>query len=228
MKTIDLGAHLVRIALTVAVIAVVPIELVPPASIGLFLAAFALNHDLVHGALGLRRRWSELLITLAGALMLTSGHAIKKTHLIHHRRTFAEDDLEGMSARFGFFEALSISPILAYRCRFDPLRGKNKVERRLQIAEHALSALAIVLIVVSRSPTLIAFAATAIVLQTFLPLWAGHIPHRAPKEMIELARKLAFTRSPTILSLAFHDLHHANPSIPCRKLGMSPNASVAR
>jgi hypothetical protein len=67
------------------------------------------------------------------------------------------------------------------------------------------------------------YAATSVALQLTMPLWAGHIPHRAPASIVALARRFAFTRSAVLVSLAYHELHHAIPRVPTAEL-----PSVAR
>src|SRR4051794_39328436 len=80
------------------------------AAAALWLAAFAAAHDLVHHALGLGRRTGAVALTVAGALMLTSGHAMLVSHLLHHKRPFADDDYEGAAARGDAAQALLKAP----------------------------------------------------------------------------------------------------------------------
>src|SRR4051812_14822218 len=69
------------------------------AGAALWLAAFDAAHDLIHDALGLGRRAGAVALTVVGALLLGSGHAMLVSHLLHHKRPFAADDYEGAAAR---------------------------------------------------------------------------------------------------------------------------------
>jgi fatty acid desaturase len=55
-------------------------------------------------------------------------------------------------------------------------------------------------------------------MQVTMPVWAGHVPHRAPEWLIAIARRFAFTRSAILMSLAYHELHHAYPRVPTADL----------
>ena len=44
---------------------------------------------------------------------------------------------------------------------------------------------------------------------------------------MKLARRLAITRSPTLASLAYHDLHHRRPKLPTWRLHAEAVRSAA-
>ena len=54
----------------------------------------SISHDLVHGSLRLPRRLNEVLLCLIELITFRSGHAYRITHLHHHARFPAADDLE--------------------------------------------------------------------------------------------------------------------------------------
>ena len=60
-----------------------------------FVTYGSISHDLVHGNLGLPRRWNGLLLSLIELLSLRSGHAYRLAHLYHHARYPHDDDIEG-------------------------------------------------------------------------------------------------------------------------------------
>jgi fatty acid desaturase len=188
------------------------------ASAAVFLATFAAQHDLLHGALRVPRALRELLLSAAGAILLMSGHAVRAMHLRHHARIFAADDLEGAIAQMSPIEALLASPVLSIRLRLEALRTVNTRERRFMRAEHALNAATLLALPALFGAAGALYVATSVALQLTMPIWAGRIPHRPPAWMIACARCFAFTRSPTMLSLAFHELHHEHPRIPTAML----------
>jgi fatty acid desaturase len=212
MRTAHLLAHVARLVASAAAYALLPGAYGALAAVGLFLAAFSFAHDLAHGALGLPPRTNRLLLSLAGATMLTSGHAMRVAHLRHHAAPLADDDFEGAAAHGSLLRAVLRAPSFAFAMRREAWRRAPHHDRRWQLAEHVACAL-LALLVVGRSYALVALA-----LQLLAPLWAGRVPHTAPPWLLRTARTLAFTRSATLLSLAFHDEHHRRPRLPTLSL----------
>jgi beta-carotene hydroxylase len=67
----------------------------------------SISHDLVHRNLGLPRVWNEVFLSAIELLTFRSGHAYRVSHLHHHARFPAEDDLEGAAARMTWQGALA-------------------------------------------------------------------------------------------------------------------------
>jgi fatty acid desaturase len=208
MRTDHLVAHVTRVAASAVAYVALPGAYAALAAVGLFLAAFSFAHDLAHGALGLPARANRLWLSLAGAAMLTSGHAMRVAHLRHHAAPLADDDFEGAAVHGSFPRALLHAPRFAFAVRREAWRRASRHDRRWQLGEH-LASLALALLVVGRT-----YALVALVLQLLAPVWAGRIPHTAPRWLIRTARAFAWTRSVTVLSLAFHDEHHEHPKVP--------------
>jgi fatty acid desaturase len=209
--------HLLRTAISQAGVATGVLlerpELTAFFAAAVFFSAFSFQHDLIHGALAVPSRLRHPLLAVVGALMQMSGHGTKVTHLHHHRRTFAEDDLEGLTAHVGWGRALLLSPLLSVRCRVEGWRRAGASDRRWQVAETIANVASVFVL-----PWPVVLVNVALGLA--MPFWAGRIPHRAPAELVRLARKLDFSLSPTILSLAYHELHHEHPHVPTHRLGL--------
>jgi len=214
----DLACHGARIGAFACALAAVPPALTPLAAAGLFLAIFAIAHDIMHGALQLPRRLNELALTAAGLAVFASGHGLRLSHLRHHASTLGRDDVEGAAAHLSLARACAAAPRLFVALRVAPFVAASRRQRRWQIAEHAASAIALAAALAGPRP-LVVYALVVIAAQVSAPVWAGLIPHRPPPWLLRAARALAFTRSPTVLSLAFHELHHARPKVPCQSLG---------
>ena len=230
-RFLDLAVHLARLAATMIVIVIaarLPSYLLMIVGAGLlFLEAFAFMHDLAHGALLLPRGANEIALAVAGALLLMSGHALRRMHLIHHAHTLADDDVEGLPARRSFLGALAVGPSAAVVLRVHAFRGAGRRGRRWQAFETALGfAIGAVLLFSGRAP-LVIYALVAIAAQSSMSVWAAHIPHNAPAWLTGLAGHLTWTGSPTMLSLAHHALHHAHPEVPCRRLDAAARAARA-
>lgn len=188
-----------------------------PLSLGLCFAAFATTHDLIHGHLGLRGRAHHLALSLSGGLLLGSGHATRRGHLHHHARPFAQDDLEARGVKLGFWGALTHAPLDSLALRLSGWAQATPTDRRWQLAEHGLNLLSLGA-GLSLGGSAARFVLIALALQLFMPFWAGYLSHKPLPGMIRIARSLAWTTSPAMLSLAFHALHHEHPSVPCAEL----------
>jgi len=222
---LDLAVHLARLAgsmLGLALAARVGSDLgMLVASALLFLEAFAFMHDLAHGALRLPRLINEIALALSGAILLMSGHALRRTHLIHHARALADDDVEGLPARDSFLRALAGGPAAAVALRLHAFRGAGRRGRRWQAAETAVGLLLGAALLGSRCAPLVVYALVAMAAQATMSVWAAHVPHNAPAWLTGLAKRFTWTGSPTMLSLAYHAQHHAHPEVPCRHLAPS-------
>jgi fatty acid desaturase len=76
-----------------------------------FLTGLRQVHNAYHYALGLRRHPTEWVMFVLSVLMLGSMHAVQITHLRHHRFLMAADDVEAMSARLTWWQAVLIGPL---------------------------------------------------------------------------------------------------------------------
>ncbi len=221
---VDITLHALRLVASLGVLASArgwPLQVA--ASTALFFGAFSLQHDLAHGALGLARRSNDVLLTAVGILMLSSGRAMRRMHMRHHTRPLADDDVEGAGARRSLFGALVTSPANAIELRVCAYRSAPAAERKTQLLESAgASAMAVTMLSgfadFTGSGALRTYALAAMLLQLTAGVWASHIPHHAPPWMVSFAARLSFLRSPTLLSLAFHEAHHRAPAVPCHRL----------
>lgn len=215
----NLALHALRLSTLLAVLASSPrVAVAVAASAALFFAAFAVAHDASHNALGLSRRANTVVLSLTGLLMLLSGHAMRRMHLRHHARPLEESDLEGVGARRSALMALLGGPANALALRVAAFRGARRHERIVQVLE-TLAGLAIVAVAfATRWPSLATFVLVAVALQMSMGFWASHLAHHAPGWLVEVCKRFSFLRSPVLLSLAFHDVHHALPAIPCQDL----------
>lgn len=214
----DLALHAVRIGATLVVFAWAPgVPMRVACAAALFFALFALAHDLAHGALGLSRRANAWLLSGVSAAMLVSGRAMRRMHLRHHARPLAADDYEGRGARRTLLGALLASPFDAVTLRVAAFRTAPRRERVIQALETA-AALAFVGVGPFAPLGVRIYLGVAVVLEATMGLWAAYVPHHAPAIAAVVARRLAFLRSPTLASLAFHDAHHRRPRVPCHRL----------
>lgn len=71
-----------------------------------YVTAFRQTHDSFHGSLGVGGQASNVIQFVMSGLLLSSTHAMKASHLAHHRDPLADDDAEGSLARLGWWQAI--------------------------------------------------------------------------------------------------------------------------
>ena len=94
----------------------------------------SISHDLVHRTLRLPAWLNETLLCAIELIALRSGHAYRVTHLHHHARFPAEDDLEAAAARMTWWRAFVDGMTLQFRLYLLALR-KPGSHRRWVIGE---------------------------------------------------------------------------------------------
>jgi fatty acid desaturase len=221
LQSRDLALHVVHISSCAAALVVIAPRTALggiAASVCLFLAAFSLAHDVSHSALRLPRRANEAALAASALVMLVSGHAMRLMHLRHHGHTLAKDDLEGLGARLPLLDAFAAGPRNMIDLRMAAWRAANRAGRAWQIGETLASIALAAMAMALPTRTLALHVGVSIAMQMTMSVWASHVPHNAPVWMTAFAERLAFTRSPVLLSLAYHDLHHRKPGIPCHQL----------
>jgi fatty acid desaturase len=183
-------------------------------ALALHLAAFALTHELAHGALGLTRRLNEFALSLAALPMLVAGHGMRLMHLRHHARPLAADDVEGVGATMTLWNAIAAGPRNTAQYRVEAFRVASSRERAWLIAETAAALGLTALALLTRSTIGAAWVLVNVLLQLTASAWASHLPHRPPELLVRIARHLEWTRSAVVASFLHHEWHHRFPSLP--------------
>jgi fatty acid desaturase len=189
-----------------------------------YFAAFSFFHDCAHGALGLPGRVNDVVLFLTSGPLFLSAHGQRQLHLRHHARPLEADDMEGEGALTSLPVALVTAPASSFRMRVASYFAANKRVRPWIVAENLLNTALAVLAVWSGNLGLQVAAATMMGLQLTMNAWASHVPHRAPRWLLALAARFAWTHSPVVLSLVYHLEHHAHPRVPC--MDLRPNLDV--
>jgi len=71
-----------------------------------FAAAFRQAHDGYHHSLGIGKRTTTVILLLLSALLMTSLHSIRATHMAHHRDPLGDNDIEGSLAKVSWWQAM--------------------------------------------------------------------------------------------------------------------------
>lgn len=189
-----------------------------------FSACSTSTHDVVHGSLGLNRKWTERLLFLLGAPILESGHAYRLTHLEHHRIFPDHQDLEGEAAHMPVWKVILIGPTFLPRLWLWAWRKSKSrpVQRRWLILEASLPVigLAISFSVLPFSTAPLAYVITVGIASWFYPLFAVHLPHQHFEESkVSQAWTLRGRLIPRLFRpLAYHLEHHLYPMVPSHNL----------
>ncbi len=183
-----------------------------------FLAGLRLVHDVFHHNLGLGRMANHVVLVVLSAVMLGSMHAIRLTHLHHHRHCLGEDDVEASSARLSAWRALAFGPAFPVRLHLAGWRLARPGQRRWIAAELALTigmlALAFALVDLPVLEYHVAAMAVGQCLTAFFAVWTVH--HDCDRQ--PFARTLRNRLKSTIaMDMFFHVEHHLFPRVPtCR------------
>jgi beta-carotene hydroxylase len=198
--------------------------LLPLIVFAIFVSVVTVTHDVVHNALGLGRRSTEVALFALGAVLLESGHAYRITHRQHHRVFPGPDDPEGDPARLTFRSAVLYGPLFLPRLWWWALRRSRARprEQRWLLAEAAFAlgyvAASILLLPITRAP--LVYAALVIVGSWTYPLLTVHLPHRHYGETpLTQTHTLRGRIIPALfLELTYHLEHHLYPQVPSHNL----------
>lgn len=176
----------------------------------------SISHDLVHRTLPLPRTLNEILLCLIELITLRSGHAYRVSHLYHHARFPAADDLEGAAAGMTWWRALLDGMTLQPRLWAFAFRlGRHRV---WIIAE----AIAIGMLLAASAATIgstiapAAYAALMILGSWLFPFVTSFIPHDAKADTTLKQTRLFRGRVLSIVAFEhlYHLEHHLYPQVP--------------
>jgi fatty acid desaturase len=185
------------------------------ASAYFFLAGLRLVHDAFHDNLALSRRAGHGLLALLSALMLGSMHAVRITHLLHHRECLGPDDVEGRTARRSAWRAIGAGvafPFALHRAAWRRARG---ADRRWIAIELAITAVLLALAVAGVSAQLTHHVGLMVIAQTltgFFAVWTVHHDVDADRQIARTLRHRL--KSGLALGMFFHVEHHLFPRVP--------------
>jgi beta-carotene hydroxylase len=183
----------------------------------MFITYVSTSHDLVHRTLGLPRWLNELLLAVIEGLVLRSGHAFRLTHLQHHRRFPAHDDIEGRAAHMTWWCALLEGVTLQPRLFVWAWGRARPDERRWMLVEGSMIVAAVVmsLILWPHTPVFLIYVGLVFSSSWLYPLATVWLPHQAEGENVLLQTHAVRGRwIPEIfLQHTYHLEHHLYPSV---------------
>lgn len=190
----------------------------------IFVAVVTVTHDVVHGALGLGSRQTELALFFFGAILLESGHAYRATHLQHHRVFPGPEDPEGDPARMSFWQAVLYGPLFLPRlwC-WAYLRNRGQPSQCCWLLLEAGWAVGVPVagIVLWRSmPAVLVYTILVSVGSWVYPLLTVHLPHRhyGDTPLTQTSSLRGCIIPALFLELTYHLEHHLYPLVPSHQL----------
>jgi len=147
--------------------------------------------------------------------MLGSMHAVRLTHLEHHRDCLGPQDVEGATARRSGLGALGEGfafPVALHRAAWHLATPMN---RRWIILELTLTAVLVVLALAGIVPGLAGHVALMLLAQAltgFFAVWTVHHDVHAERQVARTLRSRM--KSTLALGMFFHLEHHLFPRVP--------------
>lgn len=185
-----------------------------------FLTALRLNHEAIHGNLGLGRRGHAWLLHLLSALMLGSNSAVAFNHLQHHAHLGEVRDLEGKAGRMGPFRVLAYGPLFPLEMHAAAWRrGSRGLRRRMRI--DLLLNLGVVAAAIGTGSRVLAWHLAAMscaqCLTAFFAVWITH-RHCEGEALVARTQRSRLVNFLTY-NMFFHLEHHLFPAVPVGRLG---------
>ncbi len=186
------------------------------ASFIFFLTGLRLVHDAFHRNLGLAGAGHDVVLLAMSILMLGSMHAIRLTHLQHHRDCLGEDDVEAMSARHSALGAILLGPLFPLRLHLAALRLASARQMLWICTELALNCAWIGSIFgASRSGALQYHVVAMMLGQSLTAFFAVWTVHHDCDRWLFIARTLRHRlKAAATFNMFFHVEHHLYPRVP--------------
>jgi fatty acid desaturase len=180
-----------------------------------FLAGLRVVHDAFHGNLALSRRTNDLVLLALSGLMLGSMHAVRLTHLQHHRDCLGPGDVEGNTARRSALGAIAAGAAFPFALHRAAWRLGDRVGRRWIAAELALTIALVLAAVFAGLPPLTTHVVLMLIAQALTGFFAVWTVHHDVDPDRQLARTLRHrVKSAAALGMFFHLEHHLFPTVP--------------
>lgn len=177
-------------------------------------------HHLIHGGLGMTQRSRRFWLSVAGMMVLESGHALQQTHLAHHRSDPTAPDPEGYIEGITWGRLAFEMWIFRYRMMLWGLRrGRNRNRIAFEVAVHVAVHIAAVLAVPHTLVPLMFVLLTQQAAASFA-VFASRGPQTnwgrsTPTPLVRV--KARWARIP-LFSHDLHLEHHAYPKVPMPRL----------
>jgi fatty acid desaturase len=189
-----------------------------PCSFMFFLTALRLVHNGYHYTLGISKIMTRLTLLANSVLMITSLHAVKFNHLMHHKHCMDEEDVEGKCARMPAWKALLYGPVFIFENHWTALKFETWINKMIILVELAFVALFISLVFLFNI-TFLKYHVIVMILGEFctgfFAVWTVH--HDCDEEVYARTARGPWKNFFTY-NMFYHMEHHLFPAVPTIKL----------
>ena len=183
-----------------------------------FTAALRQAHDCYHRTLGVGKLATELMLFFLSITMLCSTHAIRHTHLNHHRDPLGDSDVEGNWARLPWYQAILGGGLFSIMIQWFGLTHGSRRNRILVAFDMLLIFAVIAAAFITTHPVLIYHVLVMILANTMVGFFAVWSVHHGCDDVVYARSE----RHPLInlltFNLLYHIEHHLFPAVPTNHL----------
>ncbi|WP_164659363.1 fatty acid desaturase [Tropicibacter sp. Alg240-R139] len=183
-----------------------------------FLCALRLNHEAIHGNLGLSRRWDILILHILSGAMCGCNCSVAWSHMQHHRHAMGPKDHEGKCGEMRALEVLFYGPRFPVDlARAAWTNGGPKWRRRL-IIDGSVVALVVLAVLTSGLTFLLLHLAAMAVAQCMAAFFAVWITHQGTARSGLAGRSQRGLLARVAYLMFYHREHHLFPKVPVSRL----------
>lgn len=190
----------------------------PVASFMFFLCALRLNHEAIHGNLGLSRRADNWVMHGLSAVMLGSNHADAYCHLRHHKDPLGPEDHEGHCTHMKAWQVLLYGPRFPVDLNRACWRSGSARWRRLLLRDWAGVAMFVALCLWSGQTFLMLHLGAMAVAQCLTAFFAVWITHQGTEQSGLAGRSQRGVLARVAYLMFYHREHHLFPNVPVSRL----------
>lgn len=184
----------------------------------LFTAALRQAHDCYHRTLGVSKVATELMLFLLSITMLCSTHAIRHTHLNHHRVPLGDSDVEGNWARLPWYQAILGGGLFSIAIQWFGLTHGSRRNRMLVGFDLLLIFAVIATAFITMHPVLMYHVLVMILANTMVGFFAVWSVHHGCDDMVYARSERHLLINVLTFNLLYHIEHHLFPAVPTNHL----------
>lgn len=183
-----------------------------------FLCALRLNHEAIHGNLGLSRRADKIILHVLSGAMGASNSAVAHGHLVHHKHAMGPDDFEGKCGEMSLLGVLAYGPKFQIDITRHAWKASGREMRRRIALDWGLNAGMVALALMSGWQVLLLHVAAMVVAQCLTAFFCVWITHHGATEHGLAARSQRGIGARLAYLMFYHREHHLFPKVPVHRL----------
>jgi len=188
------------------------------ASFFFFMAALRQAHDCYHRTLGVSQDATELVLFALSITMLCSTHAIRYTHLNHHRDPLGVSDVEGNWARLPWYQAILGGGLFSIAIQWFGLTHGSQRQRRLVMVDMLLIGSVVVAAIITMHPILVYHVLVMLLANMLVGFFAVWSVHHGCDDIVYARSERHPVVNLLTFNLLYHIEHHLFPAVPTHHL----------